>query len=457
VGRGRPGGKLLTLLVPVTLQATLSFPCFPSWKAHLHGGAPIRAAMATLGGTRLQRGVVAVIVAAVAVVAIVLGSTTPVGGTSLSIVFHDGTPGPIARGLNGRLSPIGQPAPFLPGTSTLLPICGTFLGTSCCVSVCRSNEDGTEMEIASWGAPASGDQLNIPVESSDCPLAFGRASVDFGGKSVVGNSHFQRYVSVYARSAASLPACAASGVTWVVGADSSGQLLIAATPGAGSAPPPSSDESSPSAELPTDGTITVEGPNDGESEEGTTLGTPVGNGECFPAAAPVRLSDGRTVAVADVARGDLAAVTHTVASDVYAWSHRSPGGDHPYVALSTTGGGVLEASSGHLVYVASDGHGGDKHGSRLVPAGDITPGMHLVTADGTADRVVAVAGVVRAGKYAPHTLHGDLVVAGFRVSSYTTAMHPVVAHALLAPARAAYAVGWDLLGGWLDEGAPWVA
>eukprot|EP00168_Porphyra_purpurea_P015758 TRINITY_DN4915_c0_g1_i1.p4 TRINITY_DN4915_c0_g1~~TRINITY_DN4915_c0_g1_i1.p4 ORF type:complete len:166 (-),score=24.19 TRINITY_DN4915_c0_g1_i1:195-692(-) len=119
-------------------------------------------------------------------------------------------------------------------------------------------------------------------------------------------------------------------------------------------------------------------------------------------------------------------------------------------------GGVLEASSGHLVYVVSGSAGGND-GSRLVPAGEITPGMHLVTADGAPDRVVAVAGVVRAGRYAPHTLHGDLVVAGFRVSSYTTAVHPVVAHALLAPVRAAYAVGWDLLGGWLDEGAPWAA
>jgi len=121
---------------------------------------------------------------------------------------------------------------------------------------------------------------------------------------------------------------------------------------------------------------------------------------------------------------------------------------------------MLQFSLEHLVYVASGGDkdsGGGHGGSPLVAAGEVTPGILLVTADAASDRVVTVSSTVRAGKYAPHILYGDLVAAGFPTSSCTTAVHPAVAPALPAPARAAFVVGWDLFLRWLNEGASWAA
>jgi hypothetical protein len=42
------------------------------------------------------------------------------------------------------------------------------------------------------------------------------------------------------------------------------------------------------------------------------------------------------------------------------------------------------------------------------------------------------------GLYNPQTLHGDIVVDGVRASTYTEAVDPVFAHAVLAPVRAVY-------------------
>ncbi|GAB0497190.1 hypothetical protein MMPV_008514 [Pyropia vietnamensis] len=167
-------------------------------------------------------------------------------------------------------------------------------------------------------------------------------------------------------------------------------------------------------------------------------------GSCFPASARVALAGGRTVRMDEVATGDELAVTHTTTSRVFGWSHRVPSRTTTFVSLTAAHSSTpLLLSPSHYLYV----------NGRLAAASTVAVGDTLTIADGTPSTVTAVGRVAEAGLYAPHTLHGELVVGGVRVSSYTQAVHPTVAHALLTPARVAFRVGVaEPLGGLLYEG-----
>lgn len=76
---------------------------------------------------------------------------------------------------------------------------------------------------------------------------------------------------------------------------------------------------------------------------------------------------------------------------------------------------------------------------------------------GRESKVTEVAKVWGVGRYAPHTMGGDIVVNGVLVSTYTTAVHPVLAHVLLAPMRMLHRAGkaqWAE--GLLDGGGEWI-
>lgn len=169
---------------------------------------------------------------------------------------------------------------------------------------------------------------------------------------------------------------------------------------------------------------------------------------CFPAAARVTLADGTAIGVDVLARGHTVRVGGggAATSEVFLFSHKVAGGDHPYTRLVTPAGS-LTASAGHYVYA----------NGALKAAGAVVVGDTLETAAGDAVPVTAVTTVRAAGLYAPHTLHGDVVVDGFRVSTYTTAVAPAVAHALLAPVRAAYRAGVDVVGDRLEGGSRFLA
>lgn len=169
--------------------------------------------------------------------------------------------------------------------------------------------------------------------------------------------------------------------------------------------------------------------------------------ECFPADATVELRDGRAVRMADLAVGDVIRVapgaTDAAYSAVYFFSHRTTSGTYGTVRLTTADGATVEATPGHYVYASG----------RLVAAAAVAVGDTLTTADGAAARVVATTRTTGTGLYNPHTLHGDMYVDGLRVSTYTTAVEPGVARALLAPLRAAYSLA-GVTAGALSGGAP---
>ena len=61
------------------------------------------------------------------------------------------------------------------------------------------------------------------------------------------------------------------------------------------------------------------------------------------------------------------------------------------------------------------------------------------------------------GLYNPHTMDGDIVVDGTVTSTYTAAVAPSLAHAVLWPVRMLYALGVDVLSGVFDEGSELIA
>lgn len=171
------------------------------------------------------------------------------------------------------------------------------------------------------------------------------------------------------------------------------------------------------------------------------------NGECFPADARIALADGSQVEMRALSAGHTVrvhALRRDMSSRIFLFTHRAPHGVHEFVRLQTAHGHVLRLSAGHYLYVR-----GRLRAARAVRVGDV-----LQTITGLS-RVKRVSRVRAAGLYAPHSMHGDLVVDGVLVSTYSTALHPRWAHALLAPVRLVAQMGGvvEPLGGLLYNGA----
>jgi Hint module len=198
--------------------------------------------------------------------------------------------------------------------------------------------------------------------------------------------------------------------------------------------------------------------NEETTPEATSASTPQ-EGTCFPAGASVTLATGATRRMDELLLGDnvLAAITPRgpVFSPVFMFTHRDPSPVSDFVTLSTSSNTSLSLSPGHYVYLSTS--------SRAVPASAVRPGDSLtVRAEGCGCGMSARPSVVtsvtkreRVGLYNPQTVHGDIYVDGVRASTYTTAVEPTVAHAVLAPFRAVHSVfGVDVSGGVFENGLP---
>ena len=92
-------------------------------------------------------------------------------------------------------------------------------------------------------------------------------------------------------------------------------------------------------------------------------------------------------------------VGHNEYSAVYTFTHRDPHASEMFVKLITATSSLLLTPE-HYVYA----------NTQLVPAMNVEAGDMLERADGSLERVVAVARELASGLYNPHTLHGDIVV-----------------------------------------------
>lgn len=170
---------------------------------------------------------------------------------------------------------------------------------------------------------------------------------------------------------------------------------------------------------------------------------------CFPLSATVRMDNGDSISMRDLDAGHHVHVSERgIVSPVYLFSHRLHHGLHEFVRLTAESGHSISLSPAHYLY-AND---------QLTAASAVRIGDVLRTVDGPS-RVTRVDMVHDVGLVAPHTMHGDIVVDGVVVSSYTMAVHPRVAEILLAPLRAVVRMGLakEPLGSLLYNGADHMA
>lgn len=158
-------------------------------------------------------------------------------------------------------------------------------------------------------------------------------------------------------------------------------------------------------------------------------------GGCFPAAATVTRHDGLIVRMEDIRLAEKIAIGGDKHSDVYFFGHRKSDHVSEFVSIAHVGSETrVRLSPNHYLYV--DG--------KLRTAQSVRPGQRLRGADGRDS--LAVVNVKREelrGLYAPTTMHGDLLVDGVVVSSYTSEIHPGLSHKLLYPLRLLYRNGFD--------------
>ncbi|KAI0567396.1 hypothetical protein FGB62_2g120 [Gracilaria domingensis] len=165
---------------------------------------------------------------------------------------------------------------------------------------------------------------------------------------------------------------------------------------------------------------------------------------CFPANAIVNTLNRGDIVMHQLQIGDavqVASQNEKRYSQVFSFSHRVQTSLFPFKSLITDKG-ALTVTSGHYVYTRN----------KLMAAKSVRPGDELQLADASYTKVLDVQKVWRTGLYNPQTIDGELVVDGFRVSSYTTSVEANVANALLSPLRAMYQLfGIDVTGGALER------
>jgi Hint module len=160
-----------------------------------------------------------------------------------------------------------------------------------------------------------------------------------------------------------------------------------------------------------------------------------GMSACFPADAAVTLGDGATIRMDRLRVGDVVrtGVGHAT-SAVFMFTHADGNIRSKFVRLTTTLGQELTLSPSHFLY--SNG--------RVTRAQDVQVGDSLVSASTSAaneSRVAKVDRVHGTGLFNPQTMSGDIVVSGLVTTTFTSAVDPALAHALLAPVRTMHRIG----------------
>jgi hypothetical protein len=99
-----------------------------------------------------------------------------------------------------------------------------------------------------------------------------------------------------------------------------------------------------------------------------------------------------------------------------------------FVVIRTVSGQVITLTPGHFICLSN----------ALVDSAAAKVRDNIFLGNGALSTVSSVSQTVEAGLYNPQTLQGDIVVNGIIASTYTTALPPDTAHALLLPLRALY-------------------
>jgi Hint module len=163
---------------------------------------------------------------------------------------------------------------------------------------------------------------------------------------------------------------------------------------------------------------------------------------CFAASALVELESGIPKRMDELAVGDRVKVGNNLYSDVFMFTHKIPAVRNNFVVIRTVSGEAITLTPGHFIYL----------NNALVDSATAKVGDTIFLGSGAVSVVSSVSQTVEAGLYNPQTVHGDIVVNGIIASTYTTALPPGTAHALLLPLRALYSA-FSLQVNCFDNGA----
>lgn len=201
-----------------------------------------------------------------------------------------------------------------------------------------------------------------------------------------------------------------------------------------------------------------------------------GSSACFPADALVRVlraRNGKTAGDEFVRMNELELGSSVLSSsngeysDIYLFTHRSKLVRNTFIVVETESVLSVTTNSSQLQnhpfacdtlmnsIALTPGHYMHTHPRGLIPASALRPGIdYLIRSSGDLALVTSLKFEVLQGLFAPHTLHGDIVVNDFVVSTYTTAIPAKLAHVILVPLRIAYrTTGWSVRH-YFDNGSP---
>eukprot|EP00173_Palmaria_palmata_P003845 Plantae.Rhodophyta-Palmaria_palmata.ctg4239.p1 GENE.Plantae.Rhodophyta-Palmaria_palmata.ctg4239~~Plantae.Rhodophyta-Palmaria_palmata.ctg4239.p1 ORF type:complete len:172 (+),score=13.95 Plantae.Rhodophyta-Palmaria_palmata.ctg4239:42-518(+) len=133
----------------------------------------------------------------------------------------------------------------------------------------------------------------------------------------------------------------------------------------------------------------------------------------------------------DLAVGDRVSTGSGHFSEVFMFTHKHQNSQNVFVQLETASGKALKLTAGHYLYVNGN----------LAPAKTTRIGDKLELSDGEPDVVTWVSKVKAGGLYNPQTVNGNILVNEIVASTYTAAVEPVFAHAVLFPLRALSRLG----------------
>lgn len=189
--------------------------------------------------------------------------------------------------------------------------------------------------------------------------------------------------------------------------------------------------------------------NDGDAVGENGLEANQGNRrECFPGDAVVLTEDGELREMRALKVGDRVAVGTGRFSDVFMFTHQDSSVRAEFIWLDTESGESVGLTAGHYLYV-----NGELQVVSMVRTGD-----SVQLSNGSESRVIALRRSVGKGLYNPQTLHGDIIVNGVRVSTYTKAVEVRLAHVALSPLRGLYRIsGTDWSFGMFGRGLPWTS
>lgn len=320
---------------------------------------------------------------------------------------------------------------------------------SCCNRVVLTNDGGVIYGMEALRASDRG-ALGIcsgvgpvPTLQEDAFEGCGRCAAGFRDKddsqSIVDCREVGYEMPAFTEPGRSLPSTCANG-----SGESGGTVVIGES--SQSTPGPSAGDSTSGSGggiVVAQGDVSSEAPSTSQVEDGSSdRDDSIEDASCFPGDASVDLADGTKRLMKDVAVGDIVRVGQNTFSPVFMFTHRLSGGNRTFLRISTSTGEALDVTKGHYMYI----------NGALTAAKNANVGDALLRATGEVTQIRAIGTVQGSGLYNPQTLSGDLVVDNLMVSTYTTAVAPSLAHALLSPLRILSRAGFCMRT--LEKGAP---